>query len=110
MAKKANSGSFKQGDRRAGRPKGTPNKTTADVRAVIAQLAQGNVHRVQDWLDRVARKNPAKAADLFIRLLEYHLPRLARTEVSGLDGAPIQVQRCELTDEQLLAIAAGGTD
>lgn len=53
------------------------------------------------------RKNPAKAAEIFIRLLEYHLPRLARTEVSGLDGGPIQVQRHELTDEQLLAIAAG---
>lgn len=37
MAKKANKGSFKPGDTRAGRPKGCENKATAEVR----QWAQG---------------------------------------------------------------------
>jgi hypothetical protein len=42
----------------------------------------------------VAEKDPAKAADLFIRVLEYHVPKLARTEVngSGKDGALINLQ------------------
>lgn len=86
MGTKGNSGSFKPGDRRAGRPKGTPNRATADVRMAMAQLAEGNIERVQKWLDRVARKDPARALDLFLRLLEYYIPKLQRSEFTGKDG------------------------
>ena len=77
---------FSPGDPRAGRPKGIPNKATRDVRAAIAQFAEGNVDKLQEWLDRVAAKDPAKAAELFVRVLEYHVPKLARTELSGEIG------------------------
>lgn len=36
--------------------------------------------KVQSWLDAIAEKDPARALDLFVRLLEYHVPKLARTE------------------------------
>lgn len=77
---------FSPGDPRAGRPKGTPNKATRDVRAAIAAFAEGNVDKLQGWLDRVATRDPAKAAELFVRVLEYHVPKLARTELSGEIG------------------------
>jgi len=63
-----------------GSRKGIPNRITADVRAAIAVFAEANVGRLQEWLDAVAAKDPAKAADLFVRVLEYHVPKLARTE------------------------------
>lgn len=63
-----------------GRSKGTPNKVTADVRAAIADFAEANVGKCQAWLDAVAAKDPARALELFVRLLEYHVPKLARTE------------------------------
>lgn len=85
MAKKGNAGSFKPGDPRAGRPHGIPNKATADVRAAISVFAEANVGKLQEWLDRVAEDDPARAADLFVRVLEYHVPKLARTETT-LDG------------------------
>jgi hypothetical protein len=69
-----------------GRKKGNPNKVTVQVRAAIAQFAEGNVSRLEGWLDAVAKKDPAKAADIFLRVLEYHIPRLARTELSGEIG------------------------
>ena len=31
-----------------------------------------------------------KAADLYLRAIEYHIPKLARTEVSGTNGEPIK--------------------
>jgi hypothetical protein len=65
-----------------GRSKGTPNKVTADVRAAIATFAEANVTKLQTWLDAVAEKDPARAADLFVRVLEYHFPKLARTELT----------------------------
>lgn len=87
----------KQTANNKGRPKGSPNRATADVRAAIAAFAEGNAHKLQDWLDRVAegsggiKPDPAKAADLYLRAIEYHIPKLARTEVTGQDGGPVEI-------------------
>jgi len=68
-----------------GRPKGMPNRTTVAVREAIAAFAEANVDKLQIWLDKTAEKNPDKAADLFLRALEYFTPKLARTETT-LEG------------------------
>jgi hypothetical protein len=64
-----------------GSRKGVPNKSTADVRAAIAQLAEKNVHKLEGWLTRIGRTDPGRAADIFLRMLEYHIPKLTRTEI-----------------------------
>ena len=66
-----------------GSRKGVPNRATRDVRAAIAEFAEANVGKLQAWLDAAAVKDPGKAADLFVRVLEYHIPKLARTEING---------------------------
>lgn len=76
----------------AGRKKGTPNKVTADVRATIKLIAERNVIGLEALLDRVAQKDPAKAADLYLKMLEFHTPKLQRVETTGLDGATTIVQ------------------
>lgn len=87
----------KQAENNKGRPKGSPNRATADVRAAIATFAEGNAHKLQQWLDSVAegsggnRPDPAKAADLYLRAIEYHIPKLARTEVTGNNGGPVEI-------------------
>jgi hypothetical protein len=92
----------KQTQNSRGRPKGSPNRATADVRAAIAAFAEGNAHKLQDWLDRVAegsegvRPDPAKAADLYLRAIEYHIPKLARTEVTGQDGGPVEISAIQI--------------
>lgn len=84
-----------------GRVAGTPNKATQEARQAIAHFVDGNAHRLTEWLDQVAngmpeqdiKPNPAKAFELFQSVVEYHIPKLARTELSGTpDGAPIQHQ------------------
>lgn len=49
-------------------------------------IAQRNVGRFEDWLDAVAAEDPAEAANIFLRAIEYHIPKLARSEVTGKDG------------------------
>jgi hypothetical protein len=71
-----------------GRPKGVPNKSTAIVREAIANLLERNAPNMDKWLNEVAQEDPYKALDLMNKLSEYHIPKLARTEVTGLDGAP----------------------
>lgn len=64
-----------------GRPVGSPNRATAEVREALAELVVGNVPRLQEWLDRLARHNPKAAFEVYVKLLEFCLPKLARITV-----------------------------
>ena len=77
-----------------GRPKGTPNKATSDARKAIGEFVDNNAHRLQVWLDRIAVDDPEKAFSLFQSVIEYHVPKLQRSEqtISGPDGGPLQVK------------------
>jgi hypothetical protein len=69
-----------------GRKAGVGNKTTVDVREAIAAFAAANVGQMTTWLASI--DDPAKKLDLYLRAIEYHIPKLARSEQTGLDGGP----------------------
>ena len=94
------------GKKTGGRVIGSTNKVTNEARQALASFVDGNAHRLSEWLDRVAEgvkvedpetgeekyivaPNPAKAFDMFQSVVEYHIPKLARTEISGSDTHPI---------------------
>lgn len=82
-----------------GRATGTPNKATMEARQAIALFVDNNAHRLSEWLDKVAdgdpendiKPNPAKAFEMFQTVIEYHVPKLARSEVTGADGGPQEI-------------------
>lgn len=87
-----------------GNRRGSPNKATADARAAIALFVNRNAPRLQGWLDAIAdgqegppevdeetgekvktwiiEPDPQKAFELFQSVIEYHVPKLARSEVA----------------------------
>ena len=70
-----------------GSRKGSPNKATAAAREAIARFVDGNADRLQGWLDEIHAEKGAEAAfSGFSSLLEYHVPKLQRTELTGKDG------------------------
>jgi hypothetical protein len=83
----------------AGKPKG-PNKSTKLAREAITVFIDGNADRLQGWLDEIAQTEGPKAAfQCFTDLIEYSVPKLSRTEHSGIDGEPIQhVSQIRLVD------------
>lgn len=89
-----------------GRPKGMPNKSTIEFRETVSKLLSDNAHNVGYWLEQVATGNgnpdkadPGKALDLMAKLAEFAAPKLNRTEVTGLNGGPVQaITRIELVD------------
>ena len=114
MDDKGNKGQFKRGDPRAGRRKGSANKATTAVREAIARVLESNAENFGRWLASVAdgekeastdrdgkpvmRKNgepeftwlrkpdPGLAVKLAMDMAEYHIPKLARTEINGEIG------------------------
>lgn len=65
-----------------GRPKGVPNKVTAHAREAIAAFVNGNADRLTAWLDAIAEKDPKDAFNCFMSVVEYHIPKLARTDTT----------------------------
>lgn len=87
------------GHKTGGRKKGTPNKATAAAREAIARFVEGNAGCLQEWLDQIARQDGPRAAfQCFVGLLEYHVPKLGRTELTGADGGPMEYS--ELSSEE----------
>ena len=79
-------GGYREG---SGRPKGVPNKATADVKQAIAAFTSANVDKLDEWLNSI--DDPAKRLDLYFKALEYTMPKLARSELVGDKEQPIQV-------------------
>lgn len=75
---------------KGGRPKGSPNKSTALAREAIAKFVDGNAERLQGWLDQIAAESPKDAFNAFLALAEYHVPKLARVEHTGEGGGDIR--------------------
>jgi hypothetical protein len=78
-----------------GRTAGTPNKTTAKAREAFALFVESNSERMQEWLDEIAsdpKHGPKAAFDLLLAVSEYHVPKLARTEVVGDKDQPVAIQ------------------
>lgn len=77
----------------AGRPKGVPNKATAEAREAIARLVDGNARRLTLWLDEIYEsKGPEAAWKCMMDVIEYHIPKLARTELTGKDDGPVKLE------------------
>ena len=69
---------------------GVPNKATANAREAIARFVDDNAGRMQEWLDQIAETDGPLAAFRCLQdVLEYHIPKLARTELTGREGQDI---------------------
>ena len=88
---------------RNGRPKGIPNKVTQEARELVKNILDANLPKIQEWLESTANgikdendkyivmPNPAKACDIVQNLIEYTVPKLARTEMVGDAKQPMQI-------------------
>jgi hypothetical protein len=92
-----------------GRPKGAPNKITRDIRTALRDLTEGNAHRVQKWLDRVAENDPAEALRLWLALLRFVTPTLQAATIADVTPKSMSHRLATMSDEELLlAIQHGG--
>lgn len=104
----------------SGTKKGQATHKTRDVRMAIAKVLSDNSDNFGKWLTEVAegkrgrvkngygktvdmwliKPDPARAVEIAMNMAEYHIPKLARTELTGANGGPVIVQSTP-TDEAL---------
>lgn len=64
--------------------------STAETVAAVGKVPSSAKRK---WLDRFdAKDGPLAAFRCFAEVLEYHVPKLARTELTGARGGPIQAE------------------
>ncbi len=84
---------FKKGDPKpanSGKQKGTLNKSTSEVREAIAIFASANVEKMGEWLNAI--DSPEKKLDLYLKAIEYHIPKLARHTHVGDADEPLKAE------------------
>jgi hypothetical protein len=75
-----------------GRPKGAKNKSTEMIKRAYANLLEGNLNNMTEWIKKVAKKNPKEAFYMLVALNEFVVPKLARKELVGDEDYPIQIE------------------
>ena len=59
-----------------GRPKGRMNRSTEMAKLTLARLADKGLNNINEDIEEIRKENPAEAARLYIKLLEFVVPKL----------------------------------
>ena len=66
-----------------GRPAGQLNRSTEQAKLTIARLANRGLDNICEDLEKIRKQDPLEAAKLYLKLLEYIVPKKAQMEISG---------------------------
>jgi hypothetical protein len=73
---------FQKGHKLAkGRPVGAVNRSTEQMKLSIARATNRVLDDLPTIMDKLMKEDPKAAVDLSIKLLEFNLPKLSRTEM-----------------------------
>ena len=75
---------FKKGNKLStGRPKGQLNRSTEMAKLTLARIADEGLDNLKKDLQKIREKDPVRAAELYLKILEYIIPKQQRVEVKG---------------------------
>lgn len=73
-----------------GRQKGTPNKTTAQIKDMIVGLVGNQMEKWPAVIDKMMKEDPAEAMKITGRLIDYVLPKQTKIDLEGEINHKIQ--------------------
>jgi hypothetical protein len=73
---------FEKGHKLAtGRPKGAINRSTEMMKLTIARAVDNTLNTLSADLEKIRKEDPERAIELALKLMEFTLPKLSRTEM-----------------------------
>lgn len=64
-----------------GRPKGAINRSTEMMKLTIARAVDNTLNTLSADLEKIRKEDPERAIELALKLMEFTLPKLSRTEM-----------------------------
>jgi hypothetical protein len=75
---------FEKGNKLSkGRPKGAVNRSTEMMKVTIARAIDNTLNTLSTDLEKIKKKDPERAIELALKLMEFTLPKLSRTELKA---------------------------
>ena len=95
---------FEVGNKLGGRKPGSLNRSTEQAKLTIARLANRGLDNIMEDFDKIRKESPAEAAKLYLKLLEYIVPKKSSMEISGeidhrIQQVSININRTGSKDE-----------
>ena len=66
-----------------GRKKGTPNKTTAEIKEIITRIVGNQLEHIEKDLDKIRKTDPAEAMRLSSKFIDYVIPKQTKIDLEG---------------------------
>ena len=76
-------GKFEVGNKGGGRKPGSLNRSTEQAKLTIARLANRGLDNIMEDFEKIRKKDPIESAKLYLKLLEYIVPKKSAIDISG---------------------------
>ena len=74
---------FEKGNKLGGRRQGALNRSSEEAKLAVARIANQGLDAFREDIDKIRKENPIEAAKLYLRLLEYIVPKKSAIELKG---------------------------
>ena len=87
-----------------GRPKGAPNKTTAEIKEIITRIVGNQLEHIEKDLDKIRKTDPAEAMRLSSKFIDYVIPKQTKIDLEGelthkVEKVVIEIKKTNVTNE-----------
>jgi predicted RNA-binding protein Jag len=66
-----------------GRPAGAVNRSSEELKQTLVNIANNALDKIDEDIEKIRKKNPEKALDFALRLLEFVAPKLKSMDVNA---------------------------
>jgi hypothetical protein len=87
---------FEKGNKLGGRKPGALNRSTEEMKLTIARAVNNTLSTIQADLLEIKKKNPEKAMELAMRLMEYTMPKMRSVDINGSMDINAKIQQISI--------------
>ena len=87
---------FEKGNKLGGRKPGSLNRSTEEMKLTIARAVNNTLSTIQSDLNEIKKRNPEKAMELALKLMEYTMPKMRSIDMQGTMEVNAKIQSINL--------------